>query len=305
MAHHKGFALVLVLWILTLVAIMASSFTLTIQRETAITSAVRATAEASALAEAGIYYAIVKLFASDKEQSWQGFNSLYEIEFAGQKVRIKVADESGKIGINYANQEQLRQLFKAIKVDGELADQLVDAILDWRDKNDLQRLYGAEKEQYTAAGKNYAPRNGLFADMEELQMVMGITPQIYQKLQGMVSIYTKKSLINPTTASREVLLSLPDVTPEMVDEYINQRIINERNKEKIVAPEWFKGSTQKSGIYRIVAEAKSSQDLSQQIMVVVQKAGSPKGLPFKILKWVQDAPIPSLFSPANDTRVVN
>ncbi len=305
MTNNKGFALVLVLWVLTLVTIMASSFTLTIQRETAITSGLKETAEATALAEAGINYAILKLFGTDQEQSWQGFNSLYEIEFAGQKVRIKVADESGKISINYADAEQLQQLLAAINVDGELAEQLVDAILDWRDKNDLHRVYGAEKDQYAAADKNYAPRNGLFASIEELQMVMGMTPLIYQQLQGMISIYTKKAGINPTTAAREVLLTLPEVTAEMVDEYIEQRVVNERNQEAITAPEWFKGSTQKSGIFRIIAEVMISKGISQQVMVVVQKSTSQNGLPFKILKWAQDYQLPSLFLSANDARLIN
>jgi general secretion pathway protein K len=136
-------------------------------------------------------------------------------------------------------------------------------------------------------------------------MVMGITPAIYRQLQGMISIYTKKAGINPTTASREVLLTLPEVTAEMVDEYIAQRVANERNQEAIAAPEWFKGSTQKSGIFRIIAEVMIAKGISQQIMVVVQKTTSQNGLPFKTLKWAQDYQLPSLFLSVNDARLIN
>jgi general secretion pathway protein K len=62
MKSNKGLALIVVLWVITLLTIMASSFALTIQRESAIISGIKEKAEAQALAEAGINYAVVMLF---------------------------------------------------------------------------------------------------------------------------------------------------------------------------------------------------------------------------------------------------
>ncbi|NOQ12858.1 MAG: general secretion pathway protein GspK, partial [Methyloprofundus sp.] len=66
MSSNKGLALVVVLWVITLLTIMASSFSLTIQRETAITSGIKEKAVGIALAEAGVNYAILMLLTTDK-----------------------------------------------------------------------------------------------------------------------------------------------------------------------------------------------------------------------------------------------
>ena len=302
---NKGFALIVVLWVLTLLAIMASSFALTIQRETAIISGVKEKAEASALAEAGINYAILMLFSSDEDLQWQAFNSLYEVNYTGKRVRIQISDESGLIDINGADKEQLQALFDSINIGEADSDSLSDAILDWRDANDEQLLNGAEKDQYADAGLKYEPRNKPFASVEELQMVLGMNPDIYQQLQGMISIYSHASKVNPATASRAVLLTLPDVDEEMVDQYLQQRIENERNGEDITAPEWYRGSARGSGVYQIVAEVMIDKGVTQQTMAVIKKAQSGHGLPFQTLKWVKDYQQASLFLPENDMWIIN
>jgi general secretion pathway protein K len=148
MKSNKGLALIVVLWVITLLTIMASSFALTIQRESAIISGIKEKAEAQALAEAGINYAVVMLFNTNAEQQWQSTNSLYEVNYAGKNIRILIADESGKVNINYADKQQLLDLLNFAQVEEAQADSLSDAIIDWRDKDDLIGLNGAEEQQY-------------------------------------------------------------------------------------------------------------------------------------------------------------
>lgn len=305
MKKENGLALIVVLWVITLLIIMASSFSLTIQRESVIISGIREKAEASAIAEAGIYYAIIKLFHPDKEEKWEAFDSLYEIEYEGKAVRINIADESGKVAINHIQKEPLLDLFNGIGLDEEVAEELSDAILDWRDGDELHRIKGAEQQQYEDAGFSYKPRNNSFSNVEELQMVLGMTPEIYRKIEHMISIYTKTPQINPTTASREVLLTLPDIDNDMVDEYIKQRAENERNSKGISKPEWYQGSGNKSNIFMIVSEARVDKNITQQIMAVIKKGNSKNNLPFEILKWSKESHLPSLFQLENDEQVVN
>ena len=305
MKKEKGLALIVVLWVITLLIIMASSFSLTIQRESVVISGIREKAEASAIAEAGIYYAIIKLFHPDQEQKWEAFDSLYEIDYEGKRVRINIADESGKIAINHVQKGPLLEFFSAMGLEEERAETLSDAILDWRDSNDAHRIKGAEQQQYDDAGLSYKPRNAAFSNVEELQMVLGMTPEIYRKIEHMISIYTKTPKINPTTASREVLLTLPDVEREMVDEYIKQRAENERNEEGVTKPEWYQGNASKSNIFMIVAEARVDKNITQQIMAIIKKGRAKNGLPFEILKWSKESGLPSLFQLENDGQVVN
>lgn len=305
MNKEKGLALIVVLWVITLLIIMASSFSLTIQRESAIIAGIKEKAQASALAEAGIYYAILKLMHNDKEQQWQAFDSLYEIDYEGKMVRIKIADESGKIAINIAKKEQLISLFNSVGVEEETADSLSDAIIDWRDPDDTQSPNGAESEEYERAELKYEPRNAAFSNIEEIQMVLGMTADTYKKMENMISIYAKTPQINPAAASREVLLTLPDVDQEMVNEYMQQRVENERNSERIEPPSWYQGGVGKSDVFTIIAEAKIDGDITQQIMAIVRTGNSLNELPFTILKWSKEYQQSSLFHPENDELVVN
>ncbi|SHE21355.1 general secretion pathway protein GspK [methanotrophic endosymbiont of Bathymodiolus puteoserpentis (Logatchev)] len=305
MKSNKGLALIVVLWVITLLTIMASSFALTIQRESAIISGIKEKAEAQALAEAGINYAVVMLFNTNAEQQWQSTNSLYEVNYAGKNIRILIADESGKVNINYADKQQLLDLLNFAQVEEAQADSLSDAIIDWRDKDDLIGLNGAEEQQYKDAGLKYRPRNNLFNSVEELQMVLGMTPKIYQQIEDMISVYTKKAAINPATASRSVLLTLPDATEALVDEYMQQRAENQRNKQAVVAPDWYNSATATSNVYMIISEAMIERGSTAATMAVIRKGQAKNGLPFQILKWVKDYSVRSLFLPENDQWIIN
>lgn len=305
MVANKGLALIVVLWVITLLTIMASSFALTIQRETTITASLKEKAQAAALAEAGINFAALMLFSNNVEQRWQANSSLYEIEFAGSRIRILIADESGKININQASKEQLQQLFSSLNVEDALADSLSDAILDWRDQNDLIRLNGAEQAEYEQGGLNYSPRNGPFKSIEEVQMVLGMTPEIYRQLETMLTVYTTNKSVNPLTATREVLLTLPGANATLVDEYLLLRAQSERVGEKPVAPEWFSGSVKDSDFYMLISEAMVNASISEKIMAVIKKGKAKNGSPFTILKWNEGYSVSTLFSPENDQRIIN
>lgn len=304
MKTNKGLALIVVLWVITLLTIMASSFALTMQRETAIIGGLKEKAQAAALAEGGINFAILMLLNMDTEKRWQANSSLYEIQFAGSRIRILIADESGKVNVNLASKEQLQQLFESLAVEESSADSLSDAIIDWRDKNESAEINGAEQSEYESANLKYSPRNDQFKSVEEVQMVLGMTAEIYKQLEAKISVYTRNKKINPMTASREVLLTLPDVNMEMVDEYLLQRAESERNGEKVAKPDWYSGGGN-SEVYMIIAEAMIADGISEKIMAIMKQGEANNGLPFEILKWVEDYPVPSLFSPGNDERVIN
>jgi len=305
MKSNKGLALIVVLWVITLLTIMASSFALTIQRESAIISGIKEKAVAQALAEAGINYATLMLLSADSERNWKSNNSLYELTYMGKKIRILIADESGKISINYVDKQQLQQLLGFVQVEDAIADSLSDAIIDWRDKDDEMAANGAEKQQYIDAGFKYLPRNDLFNSVEELQMVMGMIPEIYQQLENMISVYTKKPEINSATASRAVLLTHPDATEALVDEYLQQRAESQRNKQEVTAPSWSSGARASSSVYMIISEAMIAQDITETTMAIIRKGKAKNGLPFEVLKWVKNYPIRSLFLPENDQWLIN
>jgi general secretion pathway protein K len=75
----------------------------------------------------------------------------------------------------------LSALFETLGLGHEKAQSLADAIVDFRDPDNLIRLQGAEKSQYQAAGLAWGPKNGPFEDVEEVQQVFGMTHAIYDR----------------------------------------------------------------------------------------------------------------------------
>ena len=64
----------------------------------------------------------------------------------------------------------------------ETAQRTLEAILDWRDADDLKRPNGAEAPDYQAAGSKYVPTNSPFESVGELQRVLGVTPALMARI---------------------------------------------------------------------------------------------------------------------------
>ena len=101
---------------------------------------------------------------------------------------------------------------------------LVDAIADFRDKDDLKRLNGAEDSAYSAAGREYGPKNSRFETVDELRRVLGVTPDMYARLAPLVTVYSGRRGFNPVTAPHALLLALPGGDAGQIDDLVAGRI---------------------------------------------------------------------------------
>lgn len=87
----------------------------------------------------------------------------------------------------------------------------------------LKRPLGAEEAEYAQAGLFGRPANYPFQSTEELQLVLGIPPGVFQRIAPMITVYSRQSGVNPQLASRGVLLAIPGVTAEAVDLFLAER----------------------------------------------------------------------------------
>ncbi|MGR8932960.1 MAG: general secretion pathway protein GspK [Gammaproteobacteria bacterium] len=211
---QPGVALVLVLWVTVLLTIMAGAFTLTLQREAKLIGNLKGRSESNALAEAGLQYALLMLSNNDPLQAWKADRRFYEVPFNGAIVKIQIGDERGKIDLNFAGRELLLKMFTGVGMELNVADKLTDAILDWRDKNDETHLNGAEQKDYEQNNLPYAPRNGPFQSIEELQFVLGMTPQLFKAVEPMLTVYSHAAKVNKAKAPAEVLKILDEMSDE-------------------------------------------------------------------------------------------
>lgn len=224
MTHQRGVALVLVLWVVTLLSVIAGNFAFSMRGEAQIARNLLSTAQAQAQADAGIYRAWYELMKPPTESNrWTGDGTPHELALVDGVLRVSIQDESGKIDLNTASEVLLVGLFRSVGVTQEGAVALADSVQDWRDADKLRRLNGAEQAEYLAAGKDYSPSNVPFETVDELQRVLGMTPQVFRLLEPALTVYSRQPGVNTAVAQRPALLAIPGVSPEMVAQFLAQR----------------------------------------------------------------------------------
>jgi general secretion pathway protein K len=223
MSRQRGFALVLVLWVLSLLTIMAGSFALSMRREAAIVTGSSSNARGMAIAESGLALAELMLMHPDQQQRWRTDSSIYQVDYADASLRIQLLAETGKIDINSADEQMLQGLIAQVPVEPEQQTRLINAILDWRDADNLVRIDGAEKKEYKAAGLSYQPGNKPFRSIEELQLVLGMNEQVFKPLENLITVYAKQPKVDLVQAPKEVLQILPGMDAALIDTYIAAR----------------------------------------------------------------------------------
>ena len=97
-------------------------------------------------------------------------------------MRFGLMPESAKLNLNAASEEQIRKLLTPLLLNLgiENPEELIAAILDWRDEDDETRDGGAENDYYNSLdpGPPYNAKNGRFDSVEELLLVKGITAAV-------------------------------------------------------------------------------------------------------------------------------
>jgi len=290
--RQRGLALIAVLWAVALLTIMAASFSLTMQRDSGLVKNAQDRARGLALADAGVHYAMLMLSLPDPLKRWRSDGSLYEALLPGGRVRVRIFDEAGKIDVNAAQEATLVGILTKLVGSTDRAAALSDAILDWRDADDLNRLHGAEARDYQSAGKGYVPQNKNFQALEELQMVLGMTPVLYKQLEPLLTIYTGQDGINPLKASPEALLALPGLDEKAVFDYLARRRENPVNNPPplTVPPGGIRLGGGGDMVYTVYAEALLPEGQAAGLRAVIKRQRSRSGAPFTIAGWKQEVP---------------
>jgi hypothetical protein len=174
----QGSILILVLWILALLSFLAGDY-LSHNREKSVVSSNAWNYEKENCA----VNSVIQIFSADRsplsgleeEKDWIKFSP------GGLDVWAKSDKESGRINVNSASEVTLREKIRQIMGDerSDEAERLADAILDWRDADDLTRLYGAEAGDYQTNGLQYVPGNGPFQSLTQLLLVKGMVSNLF------------------------------------------------------------------------------------------------------------------------------
>ena len=210
---EAGIALMIVLWVLTLLSVMVLEFCYTMRIEATVTRNFKEGANSYYLAQAGINRAVIEIVkskssvkkfkgseetmvkgkkgdeteeAEEESKEWKPREEPYTFPFADGECEVKIGDEGSKINLNWVAKEAKKNrklltdiLEKSCGLEGEKRDTIADSIIDWVDKDHSHLLNGAEDDYYESLEDSYECRDGKFVVTEELLLVRGVTEEIY------------------------------------------------------------------------------------------------------------------------------
>jgi general secretion pathway protein K len=216
-------ALISVLWGVGLLAAITLSFLSAGSTSYHLARNAVDAAQTDAAAEAAINRGVLALLDPRPETRWRTDGVPRAIDFDGVRMTVLIQDELGRIDLNNADGSLLIGLFQSVGLKAEAASALVDKILDWRDASNLKRLNGAKDPEYRAAGLAYRPRSGPFQRVDELKLVMDMTPELFRRVEPAVTVYSGRPSIDPQVAPPEALLALPTMDAPKVAALVGSR----------------------------------------------------------------------------------
>lgn len=177
-ADRKGVVLIAVLWIVVVLGIIAVTTGRSSQLDTRVCLARTDQLWCKWACRAGLETAVAVL--NDDIRASDSLNDLWseneqdlnDVSLEQCRFTVRVVDEAGKLNVNAATKRQLLEL-------PDMTEDIADAIIDWRDRNDTPSARGVEEGYYRNLRYGYRIRNGPFKTIRELLLVKGVSRELF------------------------------------------------------------------------------------------------------------------------------
>jgi general secretion pathway protein K len=347
--NNRGIALLITISVTTILVATALEYNRRARFEVLSTASVRDQMTLSYMASSGVHAAMALLIKDKAESNFDSLQEdwanpekideiLQEIPFDNGKLSVVITDELAKIQVNALvmfpdssqfNESQVMIWERILNVIGNEDDlqndstptAIVNSVKDWLDSGDddaTTGLSGAESSYYGEQDPPYKSRNGPIADLSELLLIKGITPQLYygtKDAPGLANYMTVHGLavgagtsfnwpgrININTADVPVLAALlgsenQDLAQVVYD--YRQELAAEKDVHDFSSLQWYKNIaglsdvtidsrliTTSSDVFRIRSTA-SINEIQSSVIAVVQRVQNPESGKWscKVLSW--------------------
>ncbi len=267
--RDRGFALLIVLWSLALLAMLGTQVTALGRGETLLASNLRAGARAEAAADGAFHEALFHVLDSSPRR-WLADGVPRSLPISGGIARIRVANEQAKVNPNSASAALLQSLMVVVGAEPAQAAAIAAAMLAWRAGSLVAGQGAAGEAQYRAAGRAYGPPATPFESLDELGLVLGMTPDLLARLRPELSLYAGGTP-DRTYASATVLRALAE--PTAVGD------IGDEPSELDAA-----------GVVSISVAVDLAEGARFVRQGVVRLGGGPGGRPWLVLDWTAPEP---------------
>lgn len=315
MKYKKASILILTLWILSFLSVFAIGLSRNVSSQLHFASHLRDRLRMYYLACAGIERAVVELRADEGaaydslSEKWASSEEFKEMPLGEGYISLYIQDEAGKININKAPLSILKSMLEnAAGVKPEEAANIANAIVDWRDIDIIVSPGGAEDDYYRHLEEPYPCKSGELQIPEEVLLVKGMTPLIFSKIAGIITVHSEGK-VNVNTAGKDVLHAL-GLSSELAEQIVEFRrgsdglegteddnVFRTPAEIRNIGPLFTKESeemnrvissnalTIKSNVFRIFSSGileKGNRNLQNNIICVVWRLA---GKPSRMLYW--------------------
>jgi len=250
--EREGFIVVVVLCMVMMLAALLLAFNRTSRVNLRAVDDFRKSEQALNCARAGLNIAIAAIKSTGDvytDKTLLGLLSGENTLVVGSgKCSIDITEENGKLNVNMLKGrgggpdgtriEQLLRLIDLLNREraghSHIGYGLVPSIIDWTDTDDQvtclpfinHENLGAESSYYEKLEIPYSCRNASLSTTEELLLVKGITPDVFDRIRNYVTVYGD-GRININSASKHVIESFS----EEMDAALAQMIIDRRKRK--------------------------------------------------------------------------
>ena len=218
--RRDGFIIVAVLWILLMLATLATIYSVYVGKSALALTANDAGLETELVASAGLELAAYQLLSPEKDE--RPTHGEFRVRLGRANLTVTFVSEAARIDLNEAPKPLLAGLFAVLGARGPDAERYADRVIGWRTEPKAT-TQDNEVSLYRAAGLSYLPRGAPFAHVNELWLVQGLPPALVERALPFVTVYSGQATVNVLDAAPEVLAALPEMTQDRLDNLLNRR----------------------------------------------------------------------------------
>lgn len=207
----RGFALLIVLWMLVLIGFLVARVTADGRIELLIARNIYATAAAEAAVDGAINEAIFWLSDPQPSRAWRPDGAIHELTIGKSRIVLRVDNEAARINPNYAPPALLEALLRATGCNAEVAKRLGTAIAVSVGMPIAGRSREDAAADYQALGFDNVPPRQPIETLDELAWVPGMTPALLAALRPHLTIYGPR-IPDPGAADPIVAAALTDIS---------------------------------------------------------------------------------------------
>lgn len=263
--RESGLAVVAALWASALLAVIVGSVLQLVRADATLGHGRQEAAELGAIVDGALNLTILGLL-DPKALRWPVNGSPVVVPFAGYDVQVTVQDEAGKIDLNATGEATLRLVLTSVGVDPDASRRVAENIMNWPER-DRSR----DGERRTPGAR--------FHSVEDLQLVTGMTPELYRRIYPLVTVYSQTPWIDPAYSTPAVLALFRDTDPNA--EAALRRLEEERAGLRPPAPA---PGVALGHAYTITAELRSPTAARAVRTAIIRLTGQARA-PLLIYRW--------------------